>query len=60
MRYGFSIWDLKKAMGGDGSMLQWKEASFVNKVYIHYLRKGYNLQEKMLFEAINKELKLLN
>ena len=56
MRYGFSIWDLKKAMGGDGSMLQWKDAGFVNKDYIHYLKKGYNLHGKMLFEAIDKEL----
>ena len=55
-RFGYSIWDLKKAMGGDGSMLQWKEAGLVNKDYLHFLRKGYNLQGKLLFEAIHKEL----
>ena len=60
IRFGYSIWDLKKAMGGDGSMLQWKEAGLVNKDYLHFLRKGYNLQGKLLFDAINKELKLLN
>jgi lysophospholipase L1-like esterase len=56
VRYGFSIWDLKKAMGGEGSMLTWKKSGLVNKDHIHFLRKGYNLQGELLFEAIDKAL----
>lgn len=55
--YGFALWDLYKVMGGNGGMLRWKEAGLVNKDCIHYLKKGYQLQGKLLFEAIEKSLK---
>jgi lysophospholipase L1-like esterase len=55
-QFGFAFWDLSIAMGGEGSMLKWKEAGLVNNDHIHFLKKGYNLQGKLLFEAINKNL----
>jgi len=56
VKHGFAVWDLFEAMGGEGSMLEWKKAGLVNEDHIHYLRKGYNLQGELLFEAIDKGL----
>jgi lysophospholipase L1-like esterase len=53
LKFGFSVWDLHEAMGGEGSMLAWKKAGLVNNDHIHYLRKGYNLQGQLLYDAIN-------
>jgi lysophospholipase L1-like esterase len=53
IKHGFALWDLYKAMGGEGSMLEWKKAGLVNDDHVHYLRKGYNLQGELLFEALN-------
>ena len=55
-KHGFAVWDLFEAMGGEGSMLEWKKAGLVNEDHIHYLKKGYNLQGELLFEAIDKGL----
>lgn len=55
-KHGFAVWDLFEAMGGEGSLLEWKKAGLVNEDHIHYLRKGYNLQGELLFEAIDKGL----
>lgn len=51
-KHNCAIWNLYTAMGGEGSMLKWKEAGLVNKDYVHYYRKGYNLQGQLLFEAL--------
>jgi hypothetical protein len=56
LKHGFAVWDLFEAMGGEGSMLEWKKAGLVNDDHIHYLRKGYNLQGELLFEALDKSL----
>lgn len=57
LKHGFAVWDLFEAMGGQGSMLQWKKVGLVNEDHIHYLRKGYNLQGELLFEAIDMSIK---
>jgi lysophospholipase L1-like esterase len=57
LKHGFAIWDLFEVMGGEGSMLEWKKAGLVNDDYIHYLRKGYNLQGELLFEALDNYLR---
>jgi lysophospholipase L1-like esterase len=51
-KHNCAIWDLYAAMGGKGSMLQWHKEGLVNKDHIHYLRKGYNKQGVLLYEAI--------
>lgn len=56
-KFGFAVWDLREVMGGEGSMLTWKKAGLVNDDHIHYLRKGYNLQGQLLFEAIDNYLR---
>lgn len=53
IKHGFALWDLYEAMGGEGCMLEWKKAGLVNDDHVHYLRKGYNLQGELLFEALN-------
>jgi lysophospholipase L1-like esterase len=57
IKHGFAVWDLYETMGGEGCMLEWKKAGLVNEDHIHYLRKGYNLQGELLFEALDKTLK---
>jgi len=56
LKHGFAVWDLYETMGGEGCMLEWKKAGLVNDDHVHYLRKGYNLQGELLFEALNKTL----
>jgi hypothetical protein len=56
IKHGFAVWDLYETMGGEGCMLEWKKAGLVNEDHVHYLRKGYNLQGELLFEAIDKSL----
>lgn len=53
---GCAIWDLKTVMGGTGSMLTWKKEGLVNDDHVHYLRKGYNLQGRLLAEAIKNAI----
>ena len=56
LKHGFAVWDLYETMGGEGCMLEWKKAGLVNEDHVHYLRKGYNLQGELLFEALDKTL----
>jgi lysophospholipase L1-like esterase len=51
-KHGCALWDMEKAMGGEGSMLRWKKAGLVNKDYVHFLRPGYEMQGRLLAEAI--------
>jgi len=51
-KHNCAIWDLKKAMGGNGSMLVWYKEGFVNKDHVHYLKKGYNRQGVLFFNAL--------
>jgi lysophospholipase L1-like esterase len=51
-KHGCALWDMERAMGGKGSMLTWKANGLVNKDYVHFLRPGYELQGKLLAEAI--------
>jgi lysophospholipase L1-like esterase len=47
--------DQHQAMGGKGSMLEWEKRNLVNKDHIHFLRKGYQEQGKLLYLKL-KEL----
>jgi lysophospholipase L1-like esterase len=51
-KHNCALWDMERAMGGKGSMLTWKSQGLVNKDYVHFLRPGYELQGKLLAEAI--------
>ena len=50
-----SIWDLQSIMGGPGSIRGWKEAELGHHDFIHFTKKGYILQARLLHEAIIKE-----
>ena len=58
LKHNCAIWDLYIAMGGKGSMLKWHSAGLVNQDHIHYLRKGYNLQGQLLYNALKDFIEL--
>lgn len=46
------IYDQQEAMGGKGCMLEWQRQGLVNDDHIHFLRKGYQKQGKLLAEYL--------
>lgn len=50
------IYDQHIAMGGKGSMLEWEQKNLVNKDHIHFLRKGYQEQGKLLYLKLTELL----
>jgi lysophospholipase L1-like esterase len=48
----YAVWDLYEIMGGKESMKHWKKQGLSTKDYVHFTRKGYELQGSLLFEAI--------
>lgn len=51
------FWDFYQVMGGYNSMSDWAAAGLTDARRIHFSRKGYTIQGKLLFEAILKEIK---
>lgn len=51
---GFAYWDLRSAMGGEGSILKWLTLGLASSDKLHFTKKGYALQGKWLMNAINK------
>ena len=49
---GYAVWDLYEDMGGAGAMKQWKQQGLASGDYVHFTRKGYELQGLWLFEAL--------
>lgn len=52
---GFAYWDLRTAMGGDGSIMTWLSKGLASTDKLHFTKKGYALQGKWMFNAIYKE-----
>ena len=50
----FACWDLWSVMGGTGSAGKWLRSGCMQKDYIHFTRKGYELQGALLFNALMK------
>jgi lysophospholipase L1-like esterase len=50
--YHCAVWDLYEVMGGRESMKHWKKQGLATKDYVHFTKKGYELQGNLLFEAI--------
>lgn len=51
----FAAWDIFTIAGGSTSAFSnWKDAGYMNFDLVHYLAPGYNLQGKLLGEAIYK------
>jgi len=51
-RNGHAVWDLYEVMGGRGSMKSWKLQGLATGDYVHFTRKGYELQGRLLFDAL--------
>ncbi|MFM8433605.1 MAG: GDSL-type esterase/lipase family protein [Bacteroidota bacterium] len=51
----FACWDLYEIMGGYGSISTWYSRGLVNRDYLHFQKKGYELQGFLLFTALMKE-----
>lgn len=49
-------WDLYEAMGGDESMKNWVRSGYAAKDHIHFSKGGYELQGKLLYEALQQIL----
>jgi len=47
-----AYWDLNAVMGGLGSRIFWARAGLSSHDYIHFNAKGYQLQGKLLYDAL--------
>ncbi len=47
------LYDQQKSMGGIGCMLLWEKKGLVNKDHIHFLKKGYQEQGRLLFKFLD-------
>ena len=47
------LYDQQKSMGGIGCMLLWETKGLVNKDHIHFLKKGYQEQGRLLFKFLD-------
>lgn len=48
----YATWNLYEIMGGKGSMKVWNKNKLATKDLVHFTRKGYELQGKLLFDAL--------
>jgi lysophospholipase L1-like esterase len=49
---GFAWWDMYEVMGGDKSIVKWRNNSLASKDMIHFSPKGYMLQGYLFYQAI--------
>jgi lysophospholipase L1-like esterase len=47
-----ALWDLYQVMGGKNSILEWQKESLARRDLIHFTKEGYELQGKLLYEAL--------
>lgn len=50
-----AVWDLYRIAGGEGVSSRWLEDSLMNKDRIHCLKAGYEMQARLLFEALHEQ-----
>jgi len=53
-KHGVAYWDLFSIMGGYGSMAKWYVSGLAQKDRLHFSPKGYDLQGRMLYDALMK------
>lgn len=46
------VWDFYAVAGGDGTSGKWLDAGLMNKDRIHLLKPGYELQARLLYDAL--------
>jgi len=47
-----AVWNFYDVMGGRGSIHYWFDAGLANSDRLHFVRRGYELQADLLFEAL--------
>ncbi|MDR1951738.1 MAG: GDSL-type esterase/lipase family protein [Bacteroidales bacterium] len=47
-----AVWNFYDVMGGKGSINQWFQAGLTNTDKLHFIKKGYELQADLLFQAL--------
>jgi lysophospholipase L1-like esterase len=47
-----AVWNFYDVMGGKGSINEWFRANLTNGDKLHFLKKGYELQADLLFQAL--------
>ena len=55
-RSGVHFWDMRAAMGGENSVVDWRKRRLMNADYIHLNRDGGREMARLLFEAISRSL----
>jgi len=53
---GVMFWDMREAMGGEGSIVDWRERGLVNADYIHLNHKGGEEMGAMFVESLMRVL----
>lgn len=51
---GIPVWDFYDIAGGEGASNKWLDAGLMNKDRIHLLRKGYEVQANLLYDALTR------
>jgi lysophospholipase L1-like esterase len=51
-RHGLALWDWQSLMGGQGSVLSWREQHLVQTDGVHMTNAGYQLQSRYFFQAL--------
>ena len=52
LRAGCAYWDQQAAMGGPGSMTNWRRAGLANYDYVHFMGAGYQKLADMLYDQL--------
>ena len=50
--YNCGVWDFNAVMGGDYSIKAWVKYGLARNDYVHYSKKGYEVQGELLYRAI--------
>ena len=50
--YNCGVWDFNAVMGGDYSIKNWVKQGLARNDYVHYSKKGYEVQGELLYRAI--------
>jgi len=50
--YNCGVWDFNEVMGGDYSIKNWTKQGLARNDYVHYSKKGYEVQGQLLYRAI--------
>ena len=53
---GIAYWSLFKAMGGEGSMLQWQEKGLASSDGVHFYRSGANKAGELLWAWLKRKI----